>query len=99
MKIYFRRFFPEGRVLMLTSTDEAQICVNSLKSRTPRNSSILIGHYRLRDNLVTLILKKQEHKTNNNNNNVYRRKRREISHDSGEQTFHAVSILIDLLIE
>lgn len=86
---YFRylRFFPEGKVLMLTSTDEAQICVNSLKSRIPRNSSILIGHYRLRDNLVTLILKKQELKTNNNNNG-YRRKRREFLHDSGEQTFH-----------
>lgn len=78
---------------MLTSTDDAQLCVNSLKSRTPRNPTILIGHYRLRDNLVTLILKKQELKTNNNNNNnQYRRKRREFLHDSGEQTFHAVSI-------
>lgn len=89
---YFRylRFFPEGRALMLTSTDDAQLCVNSLKSRTPRNPTILIGHYRLRDNLVTLILKKQELKTNNNNNNnQYRRKRREFLHDSGEQTFHA----------
>ncbi|XP_033221607.1 F-box only protein 9 [Belonocnema kinseyi] len=85
---YFRylRFFPEGRVLMLTSTEDAQVCVNALKSRSPRNAEVLIGHYRLRDNCVTLILKKQVLK---GNNNVYRRKRREVSHDSGEQTYHA----------
>ncbi|XP_012283063.1 F-box only protein 9 [Orussus abietinus] len=84
---YFRylRFFPEGRVLMLTSTDEAQTCVNSLKYRTPRNISVLVGHCRLHDNYVTLILKKQETK---GSNNVYRRKRREPMQDGGEQTFH-----------
>ncbi|KAK2588306.1 hypothetical protein KPH14_004324 [Odynerus spinipes] len=84
---YFRylRFFPEGKVLMLTSTDEAQICVNSLKNRVPRNSSVLIGHYRLHDNYVTLVLKRQDTK---GNNNTYRKKRREAVHDSGEQTFH-----------
>ena len=86
--MFLVRFFPEGRVLMLTSIDEAQSCVNSLKSRTPRNPSVLIGHYRLRDNCVTLLLKKQEMKSNN----IYRRKRREVVHDSGEQTFHIVSI-------
>ncbi|KAG7190541.1 hypothetical protein KM043_006642 [Ampulex compressa] len=84
---YFRylRFFPEGRVLMLTSTDEAQTCVNSLRYRAPRNPSVLIGHYRLHDNCVILVLKKQEIK---GNNNAYRRKKREPPHDSGEQTFH-----------
>ncbi|XP_020291557.1 F-box only protein 9 isoform X1 [Pseudomyrmex gracilis] len=84
---YFRylRFFPEGKVLMLTSTDEAQMCVNSLRNRIPRNPSVLIGHYRLHDNCVTLVLKKQETKGVNFN---YRRKKREPIHDSGEQTFH-----------
>ncbi|XP_015588407.1 F-box only protein 9 isoform X2 [Cephus cinctus] len=84
---YFRylRFFPEGRVLMLTSAEEMQTCVNSLKNRIPRNSSVLIGHYRLHDDRVTLILKKQETK---GSNNAYRKKRREPMHDSGEQTFH-----------
>lgn len=81
------RFFPEGKVLMLTSTDEAQSCVNSLKYRVPRNSSILIGHYRLHDNYVTLMLKKQEI----NGITTYRRKKRDLGHDSGEQTFHLVS--------
>lgn len=84
---YFRylRFFPEGKVLMLTATDEPQTCVNYLKYRTPRNPSILIGHYRLHDNYVSLVLKKQEVK---GNNIAYRRKKREPVRDSGEQTFH-----------
>ncbi|GAB1866468.1 F-box only protein 9 [Camponotus japonicus] len=84
---YFRylRFFPEGRVLMLTSTDEPQNCVNSLRNRVPRNTSVLIGHYRLRNNYVTLVLKRQETK---GINFTYRRKKREPVHDSGEQTFH-----------
>ncbi|XP_058799475.1 F-box only protein 9 [Phymastichus coffea] len=87
---YFRylRFFPEGKVLMLTSTDDAQYCVSSLKNRNPRNTSVLIGHYRLRDNCVSLILKRQETKTNTTNFSNRRRKRNEPIHDSGEQTFH-----------
>lgn len=83
------RFFPEGRVLMLTSTDEAQSCVNSLKNRIPRNQLVLTGHYRLHDKCVILVLKSQE---TIKVNNVYRRKRRDQQiHDSGEQTFHLVS--------
>ncbi|XP_015117519.1 F-box only protein 9 [Diachasma alloeum] len=84
---YFRyiRFFPEGRVLMLTSTDDAQSCVNLLKNRYPRNPNILIGYYRLHENRVTLVLKKQETRSNHN---IYRKKRKEVVHDSGEQTFH-----------
>lgn len=95
------RFFPEGRVLMLTSTDEAQSCVNSLKNRTPRNPSVLIGHYRLlHDNCVVLMLKKQEVK----GISTQRKKKRELMHDSGEQTFHIVNVnlcyikIIDILI-
>jgi len=72
---------------MLTSTEEAQICVNSLRNRIPRNPSVLIGHFRLHDNYVTLVLKRQETK----GINFYRRKKREPVHDSGEQTFHIVS--------
>lgn len=83
------RFFPEGIVLMLTSTDEVQSCVNSLRSRVPRNSSVLIGDYLLHDNCVTLVLKKQESK--GVNFSYRRQKKREPVHDSGEQTFHIVS--------
>jgi F-box protein 9 len=75
---------------MLTSTDEPQTCVNSLKHREPRNNSILIGHYRLRDNCVSLVLKRQEIKNNNAGLSNRRRKQLEPVHDSGEQTFHVV---------
>lgn len=78
---------------MLTSTDEAQSCVNSLKYRTPRNPSVLIGHYRLHDNCVILILKKQEIK----GVNTYRKKKKETMHDSGEQTFHIVNIILNCI--
>lgn len=74
---------------MLTSTDEVQSCVNSMRSRVPRNSSVLIGDYLLHDNYVTLVLKKQESK--GVNFNYRRQKKREPVHDSGEQTFHIVS--------
>ncbi|XP_011495663.1 PREDICTED: F-box only protein 9 [Ceratosolen solmsi marchali] len=89
---YFRylRFFPEGKVLMLTSTDEPQNCVNSLKFRDPRNNSILIGHYRLRDNCVSLVLKRQEINKMNSTSEMSSRRRKHLEpvHDSGEQTFH-----------
>lgn len=78
-------------MLMLTSTDDAQSCVNLLKNRYPRNPTILIGYYRLYEARVTLVLKKQEMKSNNN---IYRKKRKEVVHDSGEQTFHVVSLQI-----
>ncbi|XP_076229262.1 F-box only protein 9 isoform X2 [Nomia melanderi] len=80
---YFRylRFFPEGKVLMLTSTDDAQTCVNSLRSRAPRNPAVLIGHYRLHVNYVTVVLKKQEAKAST----TYRKKKKE---PLDEHTFH-----------
>lgn len=76
---------------MLTSTEDAQTCVNSLKNRYPRNSSVLVGHYRLHENCVSLVLKRQETKTNTTTFSNRRRKRAEFVHDSGEQTFHVVS--------
>lgn len=77
---------------MLTSTEDAQSCVTSLKNRNPRNPSVLVGHYRLRDNCVSLILKRQEIKSSASANfSNRRRKRNEPVHDSGEQTFHVVS--------
>lgn len=79
---------------MLTSADDPQNCVNSLRNRIPRNTSVLIGHYRLHNNYVTLVLKRQETK---GINFAYRRKKREPVHDSGEQTFHIVSITTEYI--
>lgn len=93
MNLFVHRFFPEGKVLMLTSTDDAQSCVSSLRSRNPRNTSVLIGHYRLHENCVSLVLRKQETKNTTSFSNR-RRKRPEVVHDSGEQTFHVVRIML-----
>ncbi|KAK0173397.1 hypothetical protein PV328_006603 [Microctonus aethiopoides] len=84
---YYRyiRFFPGDQVLMLTSTDDMQGCVNSLKYREPRNTSVLIGHYKLHENTVTLVLKKPENKVNHSN--IYWKRRRERLSDKGVRTF------------
>ena len=79
---------------MLTSTDDAQSCVSSLKNRNPRNTAVLVGHYRLHDNCVTLVLKRQETKSSVAVFSNRRRKRGEVVHDSGEQTFHVASFVI-----
>lgn len=59
---YYRylRFFPDGLVLMLTTADEPAQCVPQLKHRTPKHSNILAGHYRQRDNVITVIIQKHE---------------------------------------
>lgn len=75
---------------MLTSTEDAQSCVSSLKTRNPRNNSVLVGHYRLHDNCVSLVLKRQETKTVTTTFSNRRKKHAEPTHDSGEQTFHVV---------
>ncbi|XP_046688585.1 LOW QUALITY PROTEIN: F-box only protein 9-like, partial [Homalodisca vitripennis] len=44
---YFRylRFFPEGLVLMLTSTEEPTSCLGQLKTRQMRHPAMMVGHY------------------------------------------------------
>ncbi|KAK9754827.1 F-box-like [Popillia japonica] len=56
---YFR-FFPEGLVFMLTTPDEPSQCISLLKHRQAKGPSILKGHYRLKDNTVTMVLHRQE---------------------------------------
>lgn len=88
---YYRylRFFPDGLVLVLTSSDEPAQCVGQMKYRNAR-SPVLKGYYRLKDDRVTLIvqrdgddnIKKSTFKSSN--------KRRDNLHESAEQTFHMV---------
>lgn len=83
---YYRylRFFPEGKVLMLTSAEEPNQCVGTLRYRNPKHIAVLMGHYRLRDNTVTVLVQRQETKMSSIS---YRRgKRREIPEYS-EQSF------------
>lgn len=74
---------------MLTSTDDMQSCVNSLKYREPRNTSVLIGHYKLHENTATLVLRKPENKVNHSN--LYWKRRRERLTDKGVRTFRVVN--------
>lgn len=59
---YYRylRFFPEGQVLMLTTPDDPVSSLGHLKTRSPRLQATLVGHYRLRDERVTIVFHRQE---------------------------------------
>lgn len=77
---------------MLTTAEEPVHCVSQLKHRNVKSPSILIGHYRLKDDKVTLVVHRQE--AFKNNNQLYKRNRkRDNMHDPGEQTFHMVSFV------
>lgn len=83
---YYRylRFFPEGLVLVLTSSEEPAQCVSQMKSRNAR-SPILTGYYRLKDDKVTLVVQRQDKQIQ------YKKKRRGGDlRDTAEQTFHMV---------
>lgn len=74
---------------MLTTPEEPVHCVGQLKNRNVKGTNILTGHYRLKDDRVTIILQRQEKK---NIGPVYKRGRWiEIKHEHTEQTFHVVS--------
>lgn len=92
---YFRylRFFPEGLVLMLTTSEDPQSSLAQLKQRSSRNSAILSGHYRLIDNRVMLVLRKQDAAAKSATNNRYRARKRDVI-DLWEQTYNIVSIFI-----
>ncbi|KAF5284489.1 hypothetical protein FQA39_LY17024 [Lamprigera yunnana] len=85
---YYRylRFFPDGLVLILTSSEEPSVCVGQLKYKTFKNPTILTGHYRLREDKVTIIAYRNDKLLNNA---VFkgRNKVREMIHDS-QETFH-----------
>lgn len=55
---YYRymRFFPDGSVLMITSTDEPAQVVGKLQNKN--RNDILRGHYRYSDNIIIVELKK-----------------------------------------
>ena len=57
---YFRyiRFFPDGKILMLTSSEDPQNCVSKLKSRNPHQNEILKGHYRLIEDTVIIVIQR-----------------------------------------
>ncbi|XP_014287029.1 F-box only protein 9 [Halyomorpha halys] len=72
---YFRylRFFPDGRVLSLTTAEEPVSSVGLLKTRTPppRHPPVFVGYYRLVDKTVSVVLMpgpdKYKNRCNTNN--------------------------------
>lgn len=75
---------------MLTTPEEPAHCLSQLKNRNARSPSVMTGHYRLKDDRVTIILHRQEVR---NNNPVYKRNRkRDNMHENAEQTFHLVRV-------
>lgn len=72
---YFRylRFFPDGRVLSLTTPEAPVSSVSLLKTRTPppRHPPVFVGYYRLSDSTVSIVLMpgpdKLRSKSNSNN--------------------------------
>ncbi|KAI5755406.1 hypothetical protein M8J77_016528 [Diaphorina citri] len=85
---YFRylRFFPGGLVLLLTTADVPSSVVGSLKWRTPRDSTILIGHYKMRGDRVFIVAKQSRY--NLANARVKTRNRRVNEYETRDQTFH-----------
>lgn len=78
------RFFPEGLVLMLTTPEEPLSCLNLLKHKHNRHPAVLVGHYRLHGDCVTLALQRQDP--------TISRFRSRRNNYNQEQTFHLVCI-------
>ncbi|CAG9825348.1 unnamed protein product [Phaedon cochleariae] len=60
---YYRllRFFPDGTVLMLTSTEEPAQCISSMKAKSARYP-VMSGYYRLKGDSVSLVVHRQDTK-------------------------------------
>lgn len=74
---------------MLTTPDEPIQCVGMLKNRNSKTTSVLSGHYRLKDDKLTIVVQRQEN-AKSNQYNKRNRKRDTIYDVNSEQTFHLV---------
>lgn len=83
---YYRyfRFFADGKVLMLTSADDPQMCVGKLKNRYTTQNEILHGHFRLHNDEVVIAV--QRKRSNVQSQRPGRKK--EIEAEYGQQTFY-----------
>lgn len=83
---YYRyfRFFAGGKVFMLTSADDPQLCVGKLKNRFAMQNEILQGHYRLHNDEVIIAV--QRKRSNVQSQRPGRKK--EIEVEYGQQTFY-----------
>lgn len=77
---------------MLTTPEEPIQSLAQLKYRNLKNPSVLQGHYRLKDDRLTIVVHRQE--SSKSNQFIKKNRRRETIYDmKNEQTFHLVRIL------
>ncbi|CAG2211622.1 FBXO9 [Mytilus edulis] len=87
---YFRymRFFPDGVMLMISSSEDPYTTLSKLRSQSTREQGLLIGRYRFNGDRITSVLKRV--KTKDSTLNYYPRKRQprqQIDPNEMEQTF------------
>lgn len=95
--LLFNRFFPEGLVLMMTTSEEPAQSVGLLRYRTAKSTSVLSGHYRQKHDRVTVVVQRQEPPPKNP---IYRRNKRrgENLFESPQQVFHLVIKDLNIII-
>uniref|UniRef100_H3DGL5 F-box only protein n=1 Tax=Tetraodon nigroviridis TaxID=99883 RepID=H3DGL5_TETNG len=90
---YYRylRFFPDGQVVMLTTTEDPQAVVPRLRTKNTRTESALLGHFRLSQemdnqaNIFAVVSKKKDEKQVEIQSNRFFRRNPQ---PETEQTFH-----------
>lgn len=91
---YYRylRFFPDGKVFMMTSAEDPMISVNKLKQKNTIRNDILTGQYRLHNNIISIILKRSKPLQKFDNH----RNRRANILDSGDSNMHTFYIEMEI---
>jgi len=85
--VRFFRFFPEGKVLMMTTSEPPAAMIAHLRYRNPKYPAVIKGRFDLCGEQLTLILQRTDTKTVIKNNN------REIS-EKAHNTYSIVRISI-----
>jgi F-box protein 9 len=88
---YYRylRFFPEGKMMMLTSPDYPYTMVPKLRSRNGRVQGMLYGYYKMAGDRVTAVLKRRPVDYNANMGFKYKRRQQQNQNQKdSEQSFH-----------
>lgn len=88
---YYRyaRFFPDGVMLMHTSSDEPMVMLSKLKSKQAREQGLLKGYYRILGDRITGVLKRVKTKESSSAYLKHSRHREQMRNmHSNEQTYH-----------
>ncbi|CAL4106033.1 unnamed protein product, partial [Meganyctiphanes norvegica] len=69
---YYRyiRFFPEGKVFMLTCSDDPKISIGHLKNKEIKNPQVLQGNYRIHGSNVSLLFKRSKRQSMKNKKKI-----------------------------